>query len=81
MNNTSQVTSPKWSLNLNDALRGIEFAVIGTIIDVLKTSVDAGSLNINFNELWKAAVLAGLSSLIHSWYSSVPKNDEQTNKQ
>jgi len=62
-------TSKQWRIDLSDVLRSAEFAVIGTVVGIIKTSVDAGSLNFNWPEIGKFALIAGLSSIINSWYS------------
>lgn len=63
-------TSKQWLLDGRDLLKGAEFAAIGAVLGLVKTSVDAGSLDFNWQQIGKFALLAAISSIIKSWYSA-----------
>lgn len=73
MTDTKQTvtTSRQWVVNLKDALQAAEIAAVGAVMDLIGVSVNAGSLNFNWQQMGKAGLLAGLASL---WYSFKSKS-------
>jgi len=60
MDQTPKVSSKQFSLNWQDALRGLLMAVGRAVFAVIQTSLEAGQLNFNWKQI--GIVAGGLSS-------------------
>lgn len=49
------------SLDLNDFLKGLIMAVLAAVLAIVKTTIEAGSLNFDFPTIGKYALLAALA--------------------
>ncbi len=62
-------TSPKFSINWNDAAKSFLIAALSQPILVILTSFAAGHFAINWTEQWHMAVSAGAAYLIKNFFS------------
>lgn len=51
------------SLNVNDFLKGLVMAVLGAVFAIIKTTVEAGSLNFDWPTIGKYALAAAITYL------------------
>ncbi len=63
-------TSPKFSINWNDAAKSFLIAALSQPILVILTSFAAGHFAINWTEQWHMAVSAGAAYLIKNFFSA-----------
>jgi hypothetical protein len=57
------VTSPKWSLNTKDFLRGLLMAVLSSPFTFLLDSLNQGDWNLDWKKIGGVALVAGLTYL------------------
>lgn len=67
---TPVVTSKKFSLNAGDFLKGLLVAALTTPLTTLYTSLNAGTLTIDWKMLGIAAAAGGLSYLLKNFFTS-----------
>lgn len=52
------------TLNLRDFVNGLVLVVITSVLDIIKTSVEAGSLNFDWKEIGRIALIASVGYLL-----------------
>lgn len=52
--------SKQFSLNWQDAIRGLLVAVISAVITVIENSISIGDFNFNWENIYKVALTAGI---------------------
>src|SRR6185295_809368 len=62
-------TSPKFTWNAQDFLKGLAVAALSQPVLVILTSLSAGHFNINWTEQWHLAVSSGAAYLIKNYFS------------
>jgi hypothetical protein len=62
-------TSNLYSLDLQDAAKGLIVAVAGAAISAIETSLAAGSLSFNYKQIGLTALAAGLAYLGKNFFT------------
>ena len=75
MEDKTVVTSKQFSLDWRDAAKGLLMAVLGAIIAVVETSIDAGIFHFDLQAIWKTALAAGVAYLAKNF---VTKSEVKT---
>lgn len=70
--------SPLFSLNWQDALKGLIMAVAGGAVSIAMADVNAGNFAINGTALWHGAIVGGLGYLFKNFFTPA-KTDAPNN--
>ena len=78
---TPKVSSKQFSLNWQDALRGLLMAVGGAALTLIETSLEAGNLHFNWKQIGTVAGIAGATYLMKNFFQKpviqIPVSDQQ----
>ncbi len=58
------------SLDTQDFLKGLVVAVIGSVLTIIETSLQSGSLHFDWKAIGAAAALSGISYLTKNFFSN-----------
>ncbi len=64
-----EVTAPKYKLNIKDALKGLLMAAGTAAGFIIQTTLDSGTLEINWKKVLMAAIAGGLTYIIKNYLS------------
>lgn len=74
-----EVTAPKYQINIKDALRGLLIAAGTAAGFIIQSTVESGSLDINWKKVGMAALAGGLTYIIKNYFTpavvKVPLSD------
>jgi hypothetical protein len=62
-------TSPLYTLNLQDAVKGLVVAIGGGVISAIQAGLNAGSFAINWKQVGATALAAGLAYLGKNFFT------------
>lgn len=68
-NQVTVTTSKQFSLNIKDVLKGIVVAILTPVIVVIQSSLDAGSLSFNWQQIGMAAVAGFVAYLAKNFFT------------
>lgn len=71
-------TSPKFSLNKQDLVKGLLMAILPSVLEILG-SFATGNFKINWTEQWHMAVSAGAAYLLKNYFSGPQPPTSSTN--
>ena len=72
-------TSPLFSLNLKDLVKGLIVAIISAVLIAMQTKFQAGSITINWKATGAVALATGLSYLIKNFFTPAQSSLQQAN--
>ncbi len=79
-----EVTAPKYKINIKDALRGLLIAAGTAAGFIIQSTVESGSLDINWQKVGMAAIAGGLTYVIKNYFTpavvKVPVSDLEAEK-
>ena len=70
--------STKWSLNINDFLKGLVMAILVPALVVAQQSISAGSLTFNWQSIAMAAIGGFIGYLLKNFATDTNKEAVQT---
>lgn len=62
-------TSPLFTLNWQDAIKGLITAVIGGVVSVVSNDVASGLFTLNGTALWHGALVGGVAYLTKNFFT------------
>ena len=62
--------SKLFSVNLKDILNGLLMAVLTPAVYIIQTSLEAGSLTLNWHQIGLAAVAGGFAYLVKNFFTA-----------
>lgn len=71
-------SSPLFSLNLKDLLKGLIIAMLSAVIATLQTTFQAGSFAVNWHSVGAVATAAGLSYLLKNFFTPSEADGKQS---
>ena len=63
-----EVSSNQFAINIKDIAKGFIIAVLGAVLTVVQTSLDAGSIDIDWSKTLVVGVTAGVAYLIKNFF-------------
>lgn len=67
--NTTVVTSKKYSLNWLDGAKGLLMAVLAASLTALETTLESGDMVVNWKRVGIAGVIAGIAYLLKNFFT------------
>lgn len=68
MDQTPKVSSKQFTLNWQDALRGLIMAAGGAALTIIETSLEAGNLHFNWHQIGIVSGIAGATYLMKNFF-------------
>lgn len=76
-----EVSSNQFSVNMKDLAKGLLMTVLGSVLTVVYTSLDAGSLDIDLKKAVIVGVTAGVSYILKNFFEPAQVRTVISNKE
>ena len=68
--------STLFTLNVQDFIKGLIMAILGAVIAVIQSSLNAGTFIFDWTNIWHVALAAIVAYLVKNFFTPAPKTVE-----